>query len=88
MAAVDRAQGTDEPVHQVQHVRGQIGDHAAAGRRLQFPFQRRGRIGVAAVQVGGAEREDLAQPALFDQLLGPQRGGKEAVLKRHLADAR
>ena len=86
MAAATERERTDEPVDQIEHVGGQIGDHAAAGRRLQFPFQRRRRIGVAAVQVGGAERRGFRPPALLDQLFRPQRGGKEPVLKRHKAD--
>ena len=73
--------------HEVQHVRGQVGDHAAARRRGEFPSRRGVGVGAAGVQVGGAELEHASQAAFVDQLLRPQRGGKEAVLERHLRRA-
>ena len=73
---VDRA---GQMFHEVQHVRGQVGDHASARRPGEFPTRRGVGVGAAGVQVGGAELEHAAQAAFVDQLLRPQRGGKEAV---------
>ena len=74
-------------VHEVQHVRGQVGNHAPARRPGEFPSRRGVGIGAAGVQVGGTKLKHATEAAFVDQLLRPQRSRKEAVLECHLRRA-
>ena len=80
----DRPVIAQQMVHQVDHVRAEVGNHPAAGLGRKLPLQRCIGVDAAGVQQPGAELQHVAQEPLVHKLLRPHDGGKESGLHRHL----